>query len=95
MDDATQDLDVGLFINNAGFGYMGRFVRQDPSRLASMVRLNCMAVMLLSHRFANRLLKRGGGGMIIVASLAGFQATPYMALYGATKGFDLLLGEGL
>ena len=95
VDDATQDLDVGLFINNAGFGYMGRFVRQDPSRLASMVRLNCMAVMLLSHRFANRLLKRGGGGMIIVASLAGFQATPYMALYGATKGFDLLLGEGL
>ncbi len=51
--------------------------------------------MLLAHRFGRRLRERGRGGMVVVASLAGFQPTPYMALYGATKGFDLLLGEGL
>src|SRR5512135_1227359 len=95
LDEATSSLDVGLFINNAGFGYMGRFLDQDPARLLEMVRLNCAATMLLSHRFGRRLRNRARGAMVVVASLAGFQPTPYMSLYGATKGFDLLLGEGL
>lgn len=95
LDEATANLDVGLFVNNAGFGYMGKFLQQDEARLEEMVRLNCLSVMLLSRRFGRRLAERGRGGMIIVASLAGFQPTPYMACYGATKGFDLLLGEGL
>jgi len=95
LDAATSDLDVGLLINNAGFGYMGRFVQQDPVRLAEMIRLNCQAVMLLAHRFGNRLAARGRGAMVIVSSVAGFQATPYMCAYGATKAFDLSLAEGL
>ena len=33
--------------------------------------------------------------MILVASTAAFQGVPHMSLYGATKGFDLLLGEAL
>ncbi|MEW5763350.1 MAG: SDR family NAD(P)-dependent oxidoreductase [Acidobacteriota bacterium] len=95
LDRATEDLDVGLLVNNAGFGAMGRFLDQDLERLTEMIRLNCLTVTELAHRFGRRLRARGRGGMIVVASLAGFQATPYMALYGATKGFDLLLGEAL
>ena len=33
--------------------------------------------------------------MVIVASTGGFQALPWSAAYGASKGFDLLLGEAL
>lgn len=95
LDEATADLDVGLFVNNAGVGYYGAFVDQDRDRLAGLIRLNCHAVAMLAHRFANRLVKRGRGAMIIVASTAAYQATPHMALYGATKGFDLLLSEGI
>lgn len=95
LDEATADLDVGLFVNNAGIGYYGAFVKQDRERLAGLVRLNCHAVAMLAHRFANRLLRRGRGAMVIVASTAAYQATPHMALYGATKGFDLLLSEAL
>ncbi len=95
LAESVRDLDVGLLVNNAGFGYFGRFVNQDRRRLAEMIGLNCTAVTLLAHIFAGRLARRGRGGIIIVASLAGFQATPFMSVYGATKGFDLLLGEGL
>lgn len=95
LDRATESLDVGLVVNNAGFGGMGRFLDQDLGRLTEMIRLNCLAVTEVAHRFGRRLRARGRGGMIVVASLAGFQATPYMGLYGATKGFDLLLGEAL
>ncbi len=95
LDEATSALEVGLLVNNAGSGYYGRFLRQDRTRFAAMVRLNCEAVALLAHRFAGRFAARGRGGMVIVASTAAFQGTPHMALYGATKGFDLLLGEAL
>lgn len=95
LDEATADLDVGLFVNNAGVGYYGRFLEQDRERLAAMVHLNCHAVAMLAHRFGRRLAARGRGAMIIVSSVAGYQATPHMALYGATKGFDLLLSEAL
>lgn len=95
LDEVTADLDVGLFVNNAGIGYYGRFLNQDRERLARLIQVNCYAVALLAHRFANRLRTRGRGAMVIVASVAGYQATPHMALYGATKGFDLLLSEAL
>lgn len=95
LDGATAELEVGLVVNNAGFGAMGLFLDQDLPRLKEMVRLNCLAVLEVAHRFGRRLAARGRGGLIVTASLAGFQACPYMAAYGATKGFDLLLGEGL
>jgi len=95
LDAATAELDVGLVVDNAGFGAMGLFLDQDLERLEEMVRLNCLAVLQVAHRFGRRLAARGRGGLVVTASLAGFQACPYMAAYGATKGFDLLLGEAL
>ena len=93
--ERTADRDVGLLVDNAGFGTMGRLLNQDPERLARMVHLNCTVTLLAAVAFAKKMKARGGGGIIITASLAGFQATPYMAAYGATKGFDLLFAEGL
>lgn len=95
MCERTGDRDVGLFVDNAGFGYMGRLLDQDPERLARMVHLNCTVTLLAAMAFAKRMKARGGGGIIVSASLAGFQATPHMAAYGATKGFGLLFAEGL
>lgn len=93
--ERTADRDVGLFVDNAGFGTMGRLLNQDPARLARMIHLNCTVTLLAAVAFARRMQARGGGGIIVTASLAGFQATPFMAAYGATKGFDLLFAEGL
>lgn len=95
LDGKTAGLDVGLVVDNAGFGYMGLFLDQDLARLQEMVRLNCLVVLEVAHRFGRRLRARGRGGLVVTASLAGFQACPYMGAYGATKGFDLLLGESL
>lgn len=87
--------EVGLLVNNAGFGWVGRFVESDPEHLRRMTRLNCEVPTLLARAFLAPMATRRRGGMIIVASLAGFQPTPWMSLYGATKAFDLMLGEGL
>jgi short-subunit dehydrogenase len=95
LADATADLDVGFLLNNAGFGVAGRFERSPYERVLEMVRLNCVVVTAISHLFLPRLVARGKGALVIVASTAGYQPVPLMAAYSATKSFDLLLGEAL
>ncbi len=92
---AVSDLDIGMLINNAGVGYAGAFEKQDCDRLEQMVRLNCVAPVALTHRLLPKLVDRNRTAVIIVASLAGRQPLPFMAVYSATKSFDLLFGEGL
>lgn len=92
---AMADAEVGFLVNNAGFGWSGRFVDADPAHDAAMIRLNCGAVTELTHAFLPAMLRRGRGAIVIVASLAGHQPTPWFAVYGATKAFDLMLAEAL
>ncbi len=95
LQEAVGEREVGLLINNAGFGATGPFLEADPAWNARMVRLNCEATVLLAHAFLPPMVARGRGGMVVVASTASFQPCPWMAVYGATKAFDLMLGEAL
>jgi len=87
--------DVGLLVNNAGFGFSGRFAETDIDGNAEMIALNCAAVVRLTQILLPPMLARKRGGVIVVASLAGYQADPWFAVYGATKAFDLVFAEAL
>jgi uncharacterized protein len=91
----TQKHELGLVVCNAGFGASGRFLDQDADRLQEMVRLNCEIPLRLIHALAPQLIQRGRGGILMLASTAAFQCTPWMAAYGASKVFDLHLAEAL
>jgi uncharacterized protein len=88
-------LDVDLLVNNAGFGTYGRFTDIDAERDAEQIRLNCEAVVTLTHAFLPAMLERGRGGIINVASTAGMQPLPYEAVYSASKAFALRFTEAL
>jgi short-subunit dehydrogenase len=88
-------VDVDLLVNNAGFGTYGRFTDIDPARDAEQIRLNCEAVVTLTHAFLPAMLDRGRGGVIVVASTAGMQPLPYEAVYSASKAFALRFTEAL
>jgi short-subunit dehydrogenase len=95
---AELGLRVDLLVNNAGFGTHGRFAEIDAARDAEQVRLNCGAVVTLTHAFLPGMLERRQGGVITVASTAGMQPLPYEATYSASKAFartfsDALSGE--
>lgn len=82
----TEDMDVGLLVNNAAQVTHGSFFRTDlPSHL-NIVEVNARAALVLSHGFGRRLLNRRKGGMIFVSSTAHI-AMPWVATYSATKGF--------
>lgn len=92
---AVTDLEIGVLVNNAGFGYAGRFDKQDPERLQAMIGLNCIAPVLLTRQLLPAMQARGRGAVIITGSIAGAQPVPFDCVYGATKAFDRLFGEGL
>jgi short-subunit dehydrogenase len=77
-----------LLINNSGFGTMGAFPEPNLARQLEMIDLNVRAVVDLTGRLLP-LLRERGGVIVNVASTAGFQPTPSMAVYGATKAFVL------
>jgi len=93
--EAITDVEIDVFINNAGFGYAGRFDKQDTERLRDMVQVNCVAPVVLASKLLPGMRARGRGAMIVTGSIAGRQPLPRHALYAATKVFDLFLGEAL
>ncbi|MGH2988611.1 MAG: SDR family NAD(P)-dependent oxidoreductase [Solirubrobacterales bacterium] len=92
---AELGVEVDLLVNNAGFGTYGHFVELDAKREAEEVRVNCEAVVTLTHAFLPAMLKRRRGGVIVVASTAGMQPIPYEAVYSASKAFALRFTEAL
>lgn len=96
VDSLLRDVEsVDHLINNAGFGMAGSFVGSEASAQAEMIRLNCEALMRLSHRYLPKMLERRRGGILHVASTAGHQPMPFMATYGATKAFVLSFSVAL
>ncbi len=82
-------------VNNAGFGTHNAFTDEDPERLQDMIALNVGALVDLSRAYIDPLTSAGTGVLINVASLLGFQPTPYLSVYGATKAFVLSFTESL
>jgi len=83
-----------IVINNAGFGLVGAATRLDRGEQLAMIDLNIRALTDLSLAFAESL-QRHQGGILNVASVAGFLPGPGMAVYYATKAYVLSFSEAL
>lgn len=92
---ATQNLDIGLLVSNAGATVYGDFLTLDRVALYDSLHLNVAAHLSLIHGYGQGLAKRGRGGVILVSSAAALQGTPHMADYAASKAYLLSLGEAL
>ncbi|MDD9892803.1 MAG: SDR family NAD(P)-dependent oxidoreductase [Gammaproteobacteria bacterium] len=93
--DQTEDLEIGLLINNAGFTNSGNFLDNDLQSEIRLVDVNCRAAMILAHHYGQGMRQRKRGGMIFTASIAGFVGIPFWGNYSASKSFDLKLAEAL
>lgn len=91
----TQGLSISLFVASAGFGTSGKFLQSSIHEEVNMLRLNCEAVLRLSHYFLQHMVQRKKGGIILLSSIVAFQGVPYAAHYAATKAYVQSLAEGI
>jgi hypothetical protein len=99
-DDVTATLEergltVDVLVNNAGVGARGAFAELGVRRQVDLIRVNVTALTHLTRRLLPGMLERGRGGVLNVASTAGFQPGPRMTVYYATKAYVLSFSEGL
>ena len=88
-------LTVEVLVNNAGFGSAGLFHEIEGEKEVEMVRVNVEAVVALCAEYAPKMVGRGRGAILNVASTAAFQPLPRQATYSASKAFVLNFTEAL
>jgi uncharacterized protein len=88
-------LDAELLINNAGFGAFAEFASLDLDRIRQMLALNIVALVELTHLYMQPMMQRRRGGIINIASVAGFAPLPYSTVYAATKAFVKSFSDAL
>src|SRR4051812_39664299 len=88
------DVEPEIVVNNAGFGLFGAAADLDHAQELAMVDLNMRALTDLSLAFVPALVRRKGG-ILNVASVAGFLPGPGMAVYYASKAYVLSFSEAL
>jgi short-subunit dehydrogenase len=93
-DMRARGLAPAFLVNNAGFGLMGHAAERDRARQLAMIDLNMRALTDLCLRFVEDV-KTKRGGILNVASTAGFLPGPGMAVYHATKAYVLSFTEAL
>ena len=92
---AAEGLTVATLINNAGFGFAGRFAERPLERQREMIDLNVRTLTELCHLVLPAMRAAGKGAILNVASTAAFQPGPNMAVYYATKAYVLSFTEAL
>jgi uncharacterized protein len=94
--DATEELDVGLVIYNAGASdRTSMFLENEFEYSFKQITLDCIGPTALARQFGPAMVERGRGGIVLVASLACVAGSATPAVYSAVKAFQHNFAEGL
>jgi short-subunit dehydrogenase len=83
VEDEIGPIDV--LVNNAGLHHAGTMWDNTAEQLAAQLQLNLVVPLELCRQAVPRMLRRGGGHLVNVASLAALAAVPGMTAYAASK----------
>ncbi|HWH59955.1 MAG TPA: SDR family oxidoreductase [Terriglobales bacterium] len=90
-----ENIAIDVLVNNAGYGKLGAFTQIPYAESAGQIELNITALTHLTKLFLAPMLERKAGRILNVASTAGFQPGPLMAVYYATKAYVISFSEAL
>ena len=91
---AANDVEPQFVVNNAGFGLVGAVEARERNEQLSMIDLNIRTLTDFSLRWLEPMT-RHRGGLLNVASVAGFLPGPGSAVYYASKAFVVSFTEAL
>ncbi|SPM37043.1 Short-chain dehydrogenase [Mycobacterium rhizamassiliense] len=95
LGDRLRAEPIAGLCNSAGFGTSGVFHELPVDRESEEVTLNALVLMELTHAALPGMVERGAGAVMNIASIAGFQPLPYMAVYSASKAFVQTFSEAV
>ena len=95
LAEATDGLEVGLAVANAGVAFVGRYLDMEPARRRAILEVNCAATADLASWALPAMVERGRGGFVATSSGSALAGTGGVALYSATKAFSINLVEAL
>src|SRR6266849_5920614 len=76
---------IDVLVNNAGLGWMGRLHEMPEEKVEELLATNLAGVIACTQAVLPSMLEKRHGVIINVASILGFRAAPYSAVYSATK----------
>ena len=83
---ALRDFErADILVNNAGLGWTGPLLEMPEEKARELVEVNLLGLLWTSQAALEPMLAARAGVIINVSSIAGVRATPYSALYSATK----------
>jgi uncharacterized protein len=86
---------IDVLVNNAGYGKFGEFAKMPLEDDIGMIQLNMVTLTVFTKLFLGPMLERRYGKIMNVASTAGFQPGPMMAVYYATKAYVISFSEAI
>src|ERR1700732_2086142 len=95
LASATNGLDIGLVVSNAGTGNPGEFLKHDRQLLREPVALCAIAHLDTTPHFGSKLTERRRGGIVLAGAMGAENGVPLMANDGAAKAYVHSLGEAL
>jgi short-subunit dehydrogenase len=93
--EATRDLQIGLLVYNAAVGTVSPFLETSVETIQAALDVNCRAPLLLVRALAPAMVARGRGGIIVMSSMSGNFGSAQLAVYAASKAFDLVFADAL
>lgn len=93
--DQTEGMDICLLISNAGTGSVSRFFDKSADELDSIVQLNAVSHLSLTHHFGKKMIVRHRGGILLTGAKGAIHGVPYMANEAGTKAYIEGLGKSL
>jgi uncharacterized protein len=90
-----EGVKIDILVNNAGFGAYGEFAQMPDNEILGQISLNITALTQLTRLFLPPMVAQHSGRIMNVASTAGFQPGPLMAVYYATKAYVISFSEAI
>ena len=76
---------IDVLVNNAGIGSWGPFVEVSAEDADRVIALNLVAVLDLTRLVLPEMIRRRGGHIVNIGSVAGRLGVPFESIYSTTK----------
>ncbi|MCF8589785.1 SDR family oxidoreductase [Gordonia liuliyuniae] len=86
---------IDVLVNNAGIMPVGSFLDYDEALIRSTIEIDFLGVILGTRAAARRMVTRGGGQVVNIASVAGRLAAPGLSVYNGAKSGVIEFSETL